>query len=315
MESKECECCKKTLPCTMYEYSGIGKDNKKYYRKKCKSCRLVEKNVLIEKKKRKEKEIITTKQCIDCNITKDCTEFSHRSVSADGFHPCCKMCYNKKRWRNKDKATCVSTIEEKLCISCNVIKNISLFKPNKKSKDGYYHTCNDCWKPREWNSEKQKISGRKYVETHREKVREKYKRQGLNINRRIRHSLNCRISQLLKQESLSKNNRTLQYIGCDFHFLKKWFEFQFQENMNWDNYGKWEIDHIVPCSSFNLQNIDEQYTCFKWSNLSPCWKIDNIKKGDKIIDSIIQTHKIKIDNFISINPLPTQSGNSVEGTE
>ena len=29
--------------------------------------------------------------------------------------------------------------------------------------------------------------------------------------------------------------------------------------MTWDNHGiYWEIDHIKPCSSFNLTNIEEQ---------------------------------------------------------
>ena len=314
MESKVCVSCEKDLPVTMYDCSG-SKNNKIYSRSKCKSCRLNEKRVRIENKKNTPKEIITVKLCNLCNITKNYTEFSKRSVSADGYQSCCKDCYNKKRWKNKDRAIIESTLSEKLCNTCNVLKSISLFKTNKKSKDGYYHKCSDCWKPREWNTEKVKISQRKYIETHRDKVREKYRRQGLNINRRVRQSLNCRISQMLKQHSLSKNNRTLQYVGCDFRFLKGWFEFQFQENMNWDNYGEWQIDHIIPCSSFNLQNIDEQLTCFKWSNLSPCWKIDNIKKGDKIIDSIIKQHKITVDKFLSINPLPTLPGNRVEGTE
>jgi hypothetical protein len=314
MESRACVSCEKELPISMYDCSGT-KNDKIYYRSKCKSCRLDDKHRRDENKKNAEKVVITIKQCDICNSTKNCDEFSRESKSIDGYKSCCKSCYKIIRWRNKDKASIISTLEEKLCSTCNIVKNIALFKSNKKSKDGYFYKCNDCWKPREWNAEKEKISQRKYVETHRDKVREKYRLQGLKINRRVRQSLNCRISQMLKQHSLAKNNRTLQYVGCDFHFLKGWFEFQFQENMNWDNYGKWEIDHVIPCSSFNLENIDEQLVCFKWSNLSPCWKSDNIKKGNKIIDSIIQQHKNKVDKFLLINPLPTPPGNRAEGTE
>lgn len=316
MESKICISCNKLLPTTMYDKcSGKSNDKNDYYRKKCKSCRLEDKHKLIETKKNTPKDEITTKECIQCNTTKICSEFSRESKSIDGYQSCCKVCYKETRWRNRDKAIIVPTSQEKICNTCNLVKKILLFKSSKKSKDGYYHKCNDCWKPREWNAEKQKISERKYVETHPEKIREKYKRQALNINRRFRSSLNKRISELLKQNSLAKNNRTLQYIGCDFHFIKKWFEFQFQENMTWDNYGEWQIDHIIPCSSFNLANIDDQLTCFKWSNLSPCWRVDNIKKGDKIIDSIIQQHKNKVEEFLKINPLPTLPSNRVEGTE
>jgi hypothetical protein len=299
----------------MYDRCSGGKDDKEYYRKKCKSCRLDEKNKIIEIKNNAQKDVITTKECKDCKTTKLCSEFSRESKSKDGYQSCCKVCYKEKRWRTRDKAKIVPMIEEKTCNTCNLVKKISLFKSSKKSTDGYFHKCSDCWKPREWNAEKQKISERKYIETHPEKIREKNKRQALKINRRIRHSLNSRISQLLKQNSLAKNNRTLQYVGCDFKFIKMWFEFQFKENMNWDNYGEWHIDHIIPCSSFNLANIDEQFTCFKWSNLSPCWKTDNIKKSDKIIDSLIQNHKNKVEEFLKINPLPTLPSNSVEGAE
>ena len=317
MESKICAQCEKILPIIMYDVNKHG--NKQYYRNKCKTCRLNDKHVLIENKKQKVKEVIIIKQCNKCNIVKECTEFSRKSVSNDGYNSCCKDCYNKTRCKNKpqrkNEAIYDTTLKEKLCILCNITKDIVLFKPTKKSKDGYYHKCNDCWKPCEWNSDKQRQAHRKYVETHREKVREKYKRQSLNINRRVRHSLNCRISQLLKQHSLAKNNRTMQYVGCDFHFLKNWFEFQFKDGMSWDNYGEWEIDHIIPCSSFDLEKKDEQHSCFNWINLSPCWKIDNIKKGNKIIDSIIENHKNKVDTFLSINPLPNLPSNRVDGTK
>lgn len=55
--------------------------------------------------------------------------------------------------------------------------------------------------------------------------------------------------------------------------------------------------------------------CFNWRNLRPCWKLENIKKGNKIIDSIINNQKIKVENFLKINPLPTQPGDRVEGIE
>jgi hypothetical protein len=47
-------------------------------------------------------------------------------------------------------------------------------------------------------------------------------------------------------------------------------EYQFDENMSWDNHGKyWSIDHVIPCASFDMSNIDEQKKCFHWSNLQP----------------------------------------------
>ena len=44
-----------------------------------------------------------------------------------------------------------------------------------------------------------------------------------------------------------------------------------------------EIDHIKPCSSFNLLDESEQLKCFNYKNLQPLWAHENLSKGDKII--------------------------------
>ena len=49
----------------------------------------------------------------------------------------------------------------------------------------------------------------------------------------------------------------------------------------WDNYGEWHIDHIRPCSSFDLTIQEQQVQCFNYKNLQPLWAIDNISKGAK----------------------------------
>ena len=51
--------------------------------------------------------------------------------------------------------------------------------------------------------------------------------------------------------------------------------------MNWNNcgLGGWEIDHILPCNSFDLSDPKQQELCFNYTNLQPLWAIDNIKKG------------------------------------
>jgi hypothetical protein len=65
-------------------------------------------------------------------------------------------------------------------------------------------------------------------------------------------------------------------------------ESQFIDDMNWENMGTkpdgtrgWEIDHRRPCASFDLNNEDEKYMCFHWTNLQPLWCEDNRSKKDK----------------------------------
>ena len=52
--------------------------------------------------------------------------------------------------------------------------------------------------------------------------------------------------------------------------------------MSWENYGKWHIDHIIPCNIFDLTIPSQQEECFNWKNLQPLWAADNLRKGSKI---------------------------------
>ena len=59
----------------------------------------------------------------------------------------------------------------------------------------------------------------------------------------------------------------MELIGCDIEYLKVYISEKFQEGMSWDNYGTWHLDHIKPCSSFDLSIREEQLKCFNYKNL------------------------------------------------
>jgi hypothetical protein len=53
--------------------------------------------------------------------------------------------------------------------------------------------------------------------------------------------------------------------------------------MTWLNHGQiWEIDHIKPCSSFDLTDLEQQKQCFHYTNLQPLFKTENRQKSNKI---------------------------------
>ena len=79
-----------------------------------------------------------------------------------------------------------------------------------------------------------------------------------------------------KYESLSK------ILGCSMEFARSYLETLFLPGMTWLNYGDWEIDHIIPCASFDLSKLEDQKKCFHFTNLQPLWWLDNVKKGDKL---------------------------------
>jgi hypothetical protein len=99
---------------------------------------------------------------------------------------------------------------------------------------------------------------------------------------------------------------TIEYLGQNIDFIKKWIEFCFSNDMNWDNQGSfWHIDHVVPVSRFNLETEEDVIKCFNWKNIRPCEKIENYKKNNKIVESLINDHKVKVELYISLHPVPS----------
>ena len=96
-----------------------------------------------------------------------------------------------------------------------------------------------------------------------------------NLRRRVSLALN----------GLNKSKSTIELLGCTIDEFKIYISNKFDSQMSWDNYGiyGWHIDHIIPCSSFDLTDPKQQKICFHYTNLQPLWAIDNLKKGNKII--------------------------------
>ncbi len=80
-----------------------------------------------------------------------------------------------------------------------------------------------------------------------------------------------------------KSAKTIELLGTSIDTVYKHLEAQFKDGMTWENYGKWHVDHILPCSSFDLTKPEEQLKCFNYKNLQPLWAIDNLKKHAKIL--------------------------------
>lgn len=97
-----------------------------------------------------------------------------------------------------------------------------------------------------------------------------------NLNYRIKEALRSRINSAIK--GLNKSARTRELVGCDAEFLRLYISAQFQKGMTWANWGKWHIDHIIPCAEFDLRKPDQQRKCFHYSNLRPLWAKENLMR-------------------------------------
>jgi len=105
------------------------------------------------------------------------------------------------------------------------------------------------------------------------------KRMETDLNFKLRKRLKCRLKAALNGNY--KSGSAINNLGCSIDDFKLYIELKFNIGMSWENYGKWHIDHIRPCSSFDLTKEDEQRKCFHYTNLQPLWAKDNLVKGNR----------------------------------
>ena len=99
---------------------------------------------------------------------------------------------------------------------------------------------------------------------------------------KIRLLLSNRLNHALRGELKADN--TMNLVGCSGEFLKQYLENQFKPGMTWQYHTVtgWHIDHIMPCSNFDLSKPEQQKECFHYTNLQPLWYDENIRKSNKV---------------------------------
>jgi hypothetical protein len=133
------------------------------------------------------------------------------------------------------------------------------------------------------NREKRLLQCKKYRDNNKEKIKaHDIWRKNNNINRKLALLLRRRTLLALKDNSKSKN--TMSLLGIEnIEFLWKHLESTFKPGMTRENHGLWHIDHIRPCSSFDLSKPEEQSKCFHYTNLQALWAHENLSKSDKFV--------------------------------
>jgi hypothetical protein len=302
MNTKKCTKCFEILTLDKFNKDKTNKNGLCY---QCKKCKFNATKKLRELRKELVKEIITEKICTRCKELKTINNFCKCKTNKDGFNVYCKKCRNlndkDRKINRQENVIIIKDNYNKKCTICDEVKFCKDFKINRKSSDNFSHICISCSPINNWSKEKQRESEKKYRLNNPEKIKEKYKRQSLKINRRIRDSLNKRIKGALFSK---KYKKTLDYVGCSIEELQKWFETLFKDGMSWDNYGQWHIDHVKPCSSYDLSKEDQIIECFNWKNLQPLWAKDNLTKSNKINNELILEHYIKVHNYNYKNIIP-----------
>ena len=217
------------------------------------------------------------KTCTLCEETKSLEHFGKHKQMKDGHLNQCKVCKNKylKRYGQNNKEKLSEKSKEYYEANKEQIKervrthwNENTNEINEKRRERYkndeeYHTkrLNECSK-----------SNAKCRPERRKKAKEN-KTPGYYLElcrKRMWHAFNGREA---------KSDKTINLLGCDGEFLKEYLE---TTKVIGKDYSNAHIDHIIPCSSFDLSDEEQQRKCFHYTNLQLLPAHENLAKSNKI---------------------------------
>jgi hypothetical protein len=206
----------------------------------------------------------------------------------------------------------------KTCTICKTNKDNNCFGVDNSKSDGLACTCKSCLKIKrdgikknkcEYDKEYRKNNRTKLVneakiyqktisneiralrnKKYRHKHREEFNRNQLKYieNNKYKFAYRTVLFNFLTRTKTNKNNSTSSVLGYDAKKFKERIELNFKEGMDWNNHGKWHIDHKKPISMFkegtpaNIVN--------SLCNLQPLWAKDNLIKGNKLITTKHETN-------------------------
>lgn len=203
--------------------------------------------------------------CTSCKTLKPFAEFHRMSRTKDGVRPSCKICI--------------------LDTARRLYKENPSVRQRCKRNSAKYHRCLVADKVRyrkrlDWFL--RRYHGSEDVRRRQiENQRLRYQRVSKTPFFKLRICVGAGIRSAIRGQ---KNSiRSFELVGYSLTELKRHIELQFLPGMNWENFGEWHIDHIVPISAFDFSENALGAVKDAWSltNLRPLWKKDNLSKHAK----------------------------------
>ena len=199
----------------------------------------------------------------------------------------------------------------KVCSKCNIDKPINSYgsyfdKRYEKTKTR--GICKECrvrieGERAKTERPKRNESNRIWKGKNKEKIRD-YERDRVRTKRqddvqfRLCSDVSGRTRNMLHAQNQEHQSNL---VGCSSKELKAWLEYQFDEHMNWDNYGEyWEIDHVIALSLFDMVYKSQQVLACNWTNMRPLRCLDNKLKSNSIDKDVIIEHTNKLESYVSL---------------
>ena len=98
-------------------------------------------------------------------------------------------------------------------------------------------------------------------------------------NGHLKHSVS--VSKLRIDWTDQERKPAMECLGCDIETYRTYLTNLFKPGMNWENYGDWEIDHIIPLK-FENPTFEQAFKRLHYTNTQPLWKSENRSKGNKL---------------------------------
>jgi len=191
------------------------------------------------------------KKCNKCKVNLLFKEFKPKR-NGELTKRCIKCLDYQKHWQQKNK--CEHNKRKSQCKECGG----SQICEHDRIKD----YCKEC-------------DGSQICEHNRQKTRCKE----CDPQGHLAHIVSCNVRRALHSD---KEKHSIEYLGCSIQHFREHIEKQFTDGMTWDNYGEWQIDHIIPLK-YDNPTLEETIERLHWENTQPLWATDNISKGNRYI--------------------------------
>lgn len=319
--TKICSCCRQELPISEFYAKKSQPDGLNCYCKKCVNSKdrrrtpeakvkRQEERVLKKENESKEFSLYMDrglKVCNKCHEEKSFEDFCKDKYSKDGRCATCRECRKKYVWNPTEEQKEIvrandrkrnKTEKRKISRNRAYIKRIENGKiAEYKKTERYKESC------RKRNKKWWKEHGKEYNEKNRErllKYNKEYRDRGKYLLRTKERRKNdphfaiiCRLRRrvwsVIKTEY--KSAKTEELLGCSKDFFVEYIQSLFRDGMTWENSGGkngWQLDHIIPCSYFDLTKEENQRICFHYLNFQPLWKKDNLEKRNTVPSNYLE---------------------------
>ena len=123
-----------------------------------------------------------------------------------------------------------------------------------------------------------------------------HRKYGKDVQFTLKKTVTARIRMALKAQGATRAYSYNVLIGCSYPTYQRYLRKKFHPGMRWKDHKLigWQIDHIRPVSSFDLNKCKNQLKAFNYKNTQPLPAKENYKKAAKYVMNLEkQNRKLK----------------------